>query len=152
MQSSAGFMRITQACLKLQWPTFEVRELVALPASRPVDRECQTVRVHVGAPGVVAVFAGFVLVMYGGAINGKQFAARRALGWVGPPWRHWLGSAVVGGLLGVLVTAANRSLRPFDPHTAPVTPMLASLVTEPIHNQVLAVTLGPIVEEICLRA
>ena len=30
MQSSAGFMRATQACLKLQWPTFEVRELVAL--------------------------------------------------------------------------------------------------------------------------
>ena len=78
-------------------------------------------------------------MMYGGAINGKQFAARRALGWVGAPWCHWLGSAVIGGLLGVLVTAATiafgHSIR----------------VSEAVHNQVLAVTLGPIVEEICLR-
>ena len=75
--------------------------------------------------------------MYGGAINGKQFAARRALGWVGAPWFHWLGSAVVGGFLVTAATIAfGHSIR----------------VSEAVHNQVLAVTLGPIVEEFAYAA
>jgi len=139
MQSSIGFMRATQACLKLQWPTFEVRELVALLLLVQLIANAKLLAFALGSRGVAAVFAGFAIVIYGGAINGKQFAARRALGWVGAPWCHWLGPALVGSLLGVLVTVATiafgHSIR----------------VSEAVHNQVLAVTLGPIVEEICFR-
>ena len=89
--------------------------------------------------GMVIGFAGFTLVMYCGAIFPGQYTARRALGWIGGRWYQWAGAAVAGASLGMVVTAttlaSGHSIR----------------VVEAVQDQVIAITLGPIVEEICLR-
>lgn len=139
MLGSAGFMRSTQMWLRLRWPTFEIRELVVFLLLVQLIANAKLFALAFGPRGVAAVFTGFALVIYGGAVHGKQFAVRRALGWVGAPWRQWVGAAAVGCLLGILVTAATIAFG----HSIQV--------AEAVHNQVLAVTLGPIVEEICLR-
>ena len=139
MPGSAGFMRSTQTWLRLRWPTFEIRELVVFLLFVQLIANAKLFALAFGPRGVAAVFTGFALVIYGGAVHGKQFAVRRALGWVGAPWRQWVGAVVAGCLLSAVVTAAT------------VVFGNSTQVAEPVHNQVLAVTLGPLVEEICLR-
>jgi membrane protease YdiL (CAAX protease family) len=139
--ASAGFLRATQAWawLKLRWPTLEIREIVVFLLLVQLMASARLFTLAIGARGFAVLCAGLALVIYAGAVRGERIAARRMLGWIGAPWRQWAGAAVAGCLLGALVTAATvvfgHSIR----------------VTEPVHNQVLAVTLGPIVEEICLR-
>ena len=92
-----------------------------------------------GLDTMLAVYAGFSLLVYCGANFGWHSAARRMVGWVGAPWPHWMASAAAGAVLGGIVTALSlvfgHSIR----------------VTEPFPNKLLAVTLGPILEEICIR-
>lgn len=89
-------------------------------------------------PTVIA-FSGFALLMYYGTVSPREHGARAVLRWVGVPWHHWAGAVFGGGLLGGVVTAMTaifgHSIR----------------VAEAVHNEVLAVTLGPIAEELCLR-
>jgi membrane protease YdiL (CAAX protease family) len=92
-----------------------------------------------GPRGIAAVYTGFALLIYGGAIFAGEDSARRAIGWVGGSWHQWAAAAVVGSLLGMVVTSATLSFG----HSI--------RVIEASHNEVLAITLGPIVEEICLR-
>jgi membrane protease YdiL (CAAX protease family) len=88
---------------------------------------------------MAAVYAGFALLIYGGAICAGEDSARRALAWIGGPWRRWAAAAVAGSLLGMVVTSATLSFgHPIH-------------IDEAAHNEVVAITLGPIVEEICLR-
>jgi membrane protease YdiL (CAAX protease family) len=138
---SAGVARAAQAWtrLKLRWPTPEVRELVVFLLLVQLMASVNSLALAFGARGFAVLCAGLALVIYAGALRGERFAARRVLGWIGAPWRWWAGAAVVGCFLSALVTAATLSVG----HSI--------RVSEPVHNQVLAVTLGPIVEEICLR-
>ena len=92
-----------------------------------------------GPGGMATVFAGFAALMYSGAICPGQFTARRASSWIGRPWHDWVGAAAAGFLVGVLMNFAMLALG----HS--------SRVSQPFHEIVLAVTLGPIVEEICFR-
>ena len=142
MAASAGVARAAQAWaywLKLRWPTVDIRELVAFLLVVQLMASARLFTLAIGVQGFAVLCAGLALVIYAGAFRGDRFAARRMLGWVGAPWRQWAGAAMSGCFLGALVTAATvvfgHSIR----------------VTEPVHNQVLAVTLGPIVEEIVLR-
>jgi membrane protease YdiL (CAAX protease family) len=138
MLGSAGLMAARQTWLR-RWPTVEIRELVVFLLLIQLTANARLLAFAFGPGIVAAVFAGLTLVIYGGAVHGKQFAVRRALGWIGAPWRRWVGAAAAGLLLGVLVTAATVAFG----HSIHV--------AEPLHNQILAATLGPIVEEICLR-
>ena len=139
MPSSAEFMRTTQVWLKLRWPTFEIRELVVLLLLVQLMANAKLFPLAWGPRGFAAVCAGFALVIYGGAVDGKRFAVRRALGWVSAPSRSWLGAVVAGCVLGALVTTVTVAFG------------RSTQIAEPLYNQILAVTLGPIVEEICLR-
>lgn len=139
MPSSAGFMRTTQVWLKLRWPTLEIRELVVLLLVVQLMANAKLFAVALGSLGFAAVCAGFALVIYGGAVDGKRFAVRQALGWVSAPSSSWVGAVVVGCLLGALVTTVTVAFG------------RSTQIAEPVYNQILAVTLGPIVEEICLR-
>lgn len=92
-----------------------------------------------GPRATVIGFAAFALLMYYGAVSPAEYGARAALRWVEAPWHHWAGAVFGGGLLGVAMTAMTavfgHSIR----------------VAEAIHNEVLAVSLGPIIEEVCVR-
>ena len=141
MSVSAEFARATQAAawLKLRWPTVGVRELLIFMLVVQVTANAKLFTVGLGPSGFAAVCAGLALVIYGGALHGKRVAARSALGWITAPGRYWLGAAAAGCSLGPLVTTATIAFG----HSIHV--------TEPFHSRVLAVTLGPIVEEMCLR-
>lgn len=139
MQSSVGFMRVAQTWLRLRWPTVEIRELVVLLLFVQLIANARLFAFALGLRGFAVLCAGLALVIYAGAVRGDRFAARRMLGWIGAPWRQWAGATMAGCFLGALVTAATVVFG----HSI--------LVSEPVHNQVLAVTLGHIVEEICLR-
>jgi membrane protease YdiL (CAAX protease family) len=88
---------------------------------------------------MAVVFIGFAILMYAGAVRGERFAVRCTIGWVGVPWQQWVRAAMAGCALGVGVTSVTVAFG----HSIHV--------VEPIHNLVLAATLGPIVEEVCLR-
>jgi len=139
MPSSAGFMRTTQVWLKLRWPTLEIRELVVLLLAVQLMANAKLFAVALGPRGFAAVCAGFAFVIYGGAVHGKRFAVRQALGWVSAPSRSWVGAVVVGCVLGALVTTVTVAFG------------RSTQIAEPLYNQILAVTLAPIVEEIGLR-
>ena len=120
-------------------PMIEIRELVVAILFVHVTANAGLIARLVGPVWVAISFAVYALLIYSGAVSGTQFTARLAIGWVGAPRRAWMGAAAVGCLLGWIVTAAT------------VMSGHSTHVTEPFHKQILAVTLGPIVEEICLR-
>ena len=120
-------------------PMIEIRELVVALLFIHLTANAGLIARVVGPVWVAVSFAVYALLIYCGAVSGRQFTARLAIGWVGAPWRAWMGAAAVGCLLGLMVTAAT------------VMSGRSTHVTEPFHNQILAITLGPIVEEICLR-
>lgn len=120
-------------------PVVEIRELVAALLIIHLTANAGLISRAVGSRWVVMIFGGCALIVYTGATSGRLFAARRAVGWVNAPWREWLAAPATGWVLSLIVTVATIA---FGHSTQ---------VTEPVHTQVLAVTLGPILEEICLR-
>jgi membrane protease YdiL (CAAX protease family) len=120
-------------------PMIEIRELVAALLFVHLTANAGLIARVVGPVWLALSFAVYALLIYCGAVSGRQFTARLAIGWVGAPWRAWMGAAAVGCMLGLMVKAAI------------VMSGHSTHVTESFHKQILAVTLGPIVEEICLR-
>ena len=139
MPSSAEIMRTTQGWLRFRWPTFEIRELAILLLLVQFIANAELFAIAAGPRGFAAACAGLALVIYGGAACGHQSAVRKTVGWISSPWRYWLGTVVIGFVLGALVT------------TVTIASGRSTQIVEPVYNQILAVTLGPIVEEICLR-
>ena len=92
-----------------------------------------------GPRGMAVLYGGFSLLVYSGTIFGGEHGLRRTVGWLGGSWRQWAGSAVAGVVLGIVVISATLAFG------HPI------YVVEPAQNEVLAITLGPIVEEVCLR-
>ena len=122
-----------------QRPVIEIRELVVALLFVHLTANASLITRVIGPRWAGVPFGGCALLMYCGAVAGRRFTARRSVGWVASPWQQCLGAALVGCLLASIVTAATVA---FGHSTR---------VTEPIYNQVLAVTLGPILEEVCLR-
>ena len=92
-----------------------------------------------GQYAVMIGFAAFAVFIYCQAVSVGEDGARRVLGWVGGPRKLWVGAALAGTVMGAAITGITAGLG----HSI--------RVVEPIPGQILAVTLGPIVEEICVR-
>ncbi len=139
MPREGYFMRTIGDISQKRWPSAGRLELpVAVLFIQLLAHAALAARV-LGFCGMVAVYTGFALLVYGGAIFAREHSARHAIGWVGGPWTQWAAAAVAGVTLGIIITLATL----FGGHSI--------RVVEAPGNVVLAITLGPIIEEICLR-
>lgn len=116
-----------------------IRDLVATLLVIHLTANAGLISRALGSRSVALVCGGCALLVYAGAIRGELFGARRVVGWVNAARREWLAAPLIGCLLGLIVTALTIA----SGHSIHV--------AEPVHGQVLAITLGPIIEEICLR-
>ena len=123
----------------LQRSTIEIRDLVVVLLVVHLTANASLITRVFGPRWMAASFAGCALLMYCGTVSGRRVSARRSIGWIAASWQQWFGAALAGCLLAAIITAATVA---FGHSTH---------VTEPIYNLALAVTLGPILEEICLR-
>lgn len=121
------------------WPSLKGLDLTVAVLFIQLIAKAALLAQVLGPFGMATGIAGFAAFIYSGAVSAGQHTASRALGWIGAPWRHWVGAIVAGCLLATIVTSATIALG----HSI--------RVTAAFHDRVLAVTLGPIVEEICLR-
>ena len=130
---------LNDVAVRLCWLEASGRELVfAVIFIHLISTGAALVRLL--APGTVLVgFAAFALWTYYGVTSPGEYGVRPTLGWVGAPSLLWVAAAVAGTVLGLSTTAVTAALG----HS--------TRIVEPVHNQILAVTLAPIFEEICLR-
>ena len=104
----------------------EIRELIVALLFVQLTANASLLARALGPRMMLAVFVGFTVVVYCGAISGQQFAARRVVGWVNAPWHYWALAAVSGPMLAITVTAITVAFG------HPIRLM------EPFPNQVLA--------------
>src|ERR1700676_1637065 len=112
-------------------PMIEIREFAVALLFVHLTANAGLIALVVGPVWVALSFAVYALLIYCGAVSGRQFTARLAIGWIGAPWRARMGAAAVGCLLGLMVMAAT------------VMSGRSAHVAAPFHHAIFVVTLRP---------